>query len=101
MKKILAVVLAALMVVGVPAVYAVVNEPYTDFCWECGEPTTWDNVENMYITYYDKYSHLVSFYLHPTCTSCYLQYEGEFITDSLEPHSVDENGYCSGCRTNP
>ena len=98
MKKTLAVVLAVLMLVSIPVVYAAV-EGVVAWCDICGHETTWEDVEMMYITYEDESNHLVSFYIHPTCLECGTMLEGVFETDSLEGHSVDENNWCDGCRS--
>ena len=97
MKKLFAVLLAVLVLVGVPAAYASTNDYYTEYCSQCAEWTSWCDEELPVFTDYDDNYHLVSFYVFSTCTKCGMSVQGEFITDSLESHSFNEDGICEVC----
>ena len=95
MKKSLAVVLLALMVVSVPVAYAAA-ESFVGYCDSCGHETSMETEYRMYSTWYDDEYHLISFYWVTTCIEC-----GEdthvWDTDSLEAHTFNDIGVCINC----
>ena len=95
MKKILAVVLAALMFVSVPAVYAAA-ESSVGFCDVCGHETSMETEYVMYSTWYDDEYHLISFYWVTTCLECGNDTH-VLDTDPLESHTFNDIGVCINC----
>ena len=97
MKKLFAVLLAALILVGVPAVYAAVEDHFTEYCSLCEDWTSWTDDVHIFFTPYDDEYHLVEFVSYSYCTDCHLVVFGPVITDSLESHSFNEDGICEVC----
>ncbi|MGM9653272.1 MAG: hypothetical protein ACI3XP_06510 [Eubacteriales bacterium] len=101
MKKIVAFVLAFSLVCCVPAALANSGELYNvqsfiGWCIECQDNVLCDTGYAYSFRDYDDQNHLVSLHEITYCEQGHV-INIEFATDSLEPHSYNENHICSAC----
>lgn len=109
MKKVIAAVLAFVLITAVPASFASANIYYPDFetgetttmyCFHCGYETSCEkcvDVDTIEYTMVDDTGHNYQFAYRWVCTQCNNEWSSGDTCDGFEGHSWDDNDACTLC----